>query len=110
MLFTSPEYHEEVWQKIKDATESGRLGCAAKATARSSPLYRASRGLATFVYTYDFEDHPDVARVLAALRELGFTKRLSYKTDADTLEGHYGEGVSIYVSQPGALDFEDRRT
>ncbi len=110
LLFTSPEHHDEVWLKIKDATEAGSLGYAAKTTSRSRPDYRSLRGMLTCVYTYDFEDHGDLRRVLAELRRLGFTARLSYKTDEDTLEGHYGKGTSAYVSQPGSLDFEDRRS
>ena len=48
-------------------------------------------------------------RLLVALRELGFTARLSYKTDADTLTFNYGPGTALYVSQPDSLDFENRR-
>jgi hypothetical protein len=47
---------------------------------------------------YDFEDRDNVRRVLATLRELGFTQRLAYKTDTDTADLLYGEGVSTYVS------------
>jgi hypothetical protein len=106
MVFCSPAYHAEVWGKIKAGTEAGTLGDAAKTVPPLVP----QRALLTCVYTYDYEDHEDVCRVLGALRELGFSGRLNYKRDADTgLNGIYGEGASIYVSQPGTLDFEDRR-
>ncbi len=110
MLFSSPEYHAQVWEQIKTATEAGTLGISAKTTSRDRPDYRLMRGMLTCVYTCDYEDHDDVKRVLVALRELGFEQRLSYKTDEDTLSGRYGEGVSIYVSPQGSRDFEDRRT
>jgi len=140
MVFTSPEYHAEVWEKLKAATKAGELGTAAKTAGdddgrlkfaldlyakrvaageqeRSDAMdnlakFQArikTRALLTCIYTHDFEDHDDVRRVLLALRRLGFNGRLSYKRDLDTLEGHYSDGVSIYVSQPGSLDFEDRR-
>ena len=48
-----------------------------------------------------------VRRVLVALDQAN--SRLSYKCDADTLGGCYGEGVATYVSQAGSLDFEHRR-
>lgn len=140
MVFTSAEYHAEVWEKLKAATKAGELGTAAK-TARAEDWDRLkvaldkyaervasveprmaamdtlakayersrSRALLTCIYTHDFEDHDDVRRVLVALRGLGFSGRLSYKRDLDTLEDNYSDGVSIYVSQPGSLDFEDRR-
>jgi hypothetical protein len=110
MLFSPTADHDDVWAKIRRTTEAGELGCAAKAaTARPNGLQTSSRALVTCVYTYDFEDLDDVRRVLVALRRLGFGGRLSYKTDSDTLQGRYGRGVATYVSQPGSLDFEDRR-
>lgn len=125
MLFCSSEYDDEDWAKIKAATEAGMLGVAAKTAPKAgkiSPaqwetlktLYphvtdRFETAKLTCVYTYDLNDHDDIRRVLVALRELGFTGRLSYKTDADTGKGNYSEGVSVYVSQPGSMDFEDRR-
>ena len=104
LLFASSAYHDEVWSKIKDATEAGRLGYAAKTTSRSRPDYRVLKSMVTCVLTYDFEDRDNVRRVLATLRELGFTQRLAYKTDADTADLLYGEGVSTYVSPKGSLE------
>jgi hypothetical protein len=59
------------------------------------------------VYTRDWQDRDDVRRVLGALRELGVSWRLAYKTDEATGAGVYGRGSSIYVSQPGSRDFKD---
>ncbi len=41
------------------------------------------------VYTYDWTDFEDVTRVRNELMILGFTQKLGYKTDADTLSGKY---------------------
>ena len=110
LLFTPIDAHDEVWSKIRAATEAGELGYAAKAaTSRKNELQARSGALLTCVYTYDFDDHDDVRRVLEALRKLGFVGRLSYKADIDTRKGTYGKGAAIYVSQPGSLNFEDRR-
>jgi hypothetical protein len=110
MLFTNPAEHDDVWTKIRDATVAGELGCAAKAaTAKGHPLQGDSRALLTCVYTYDYEDLEDVGRVLVALRNLGFMRRISYKTDNDTRAGKYGKGSAIYVAQPESMDFADRR-
>jgi hypothetical protein len=37
------------------------------------------------VYTYDHNDESDVRRVRQALRDLGFTAKIPYKTDEATL-------------------------
>jgi hypothetical protein len=47
--------------------------------------------------------------VLARLRELGFTWRLSYKEDNATLQLQYGRGAALYVSQADSLGFSQRR-
>jgi hypothetical protein len=110
MLFTPGDARDEVWAKIRTATEAGDLGYAAKAaTARSNALSVSPRVLLTCVYTYDCEDQSDVTPVLVGLRELGFAGRLSYKSDAATLEGTYGSGSAMYVAQPGSLDIGERR-
>ncbi len=110
MLFTPKDDHDEVWAKIRTATEAGELGCAAKAaTAKSNALSVSNRVLLTCVYTYDYEDRDDVTRVLTRLRELGFVGRLSYKTDAATIEGTYGKGSAMYVAQPNSVDIGERR-
>ena len=110
MVFTSPSYHEEVWGKIKAATEAGELGFESKTPNPENAFYPFLRSMLTCVYTYDFEDIDDVRRVLVALRRLDLMNaRLSYKRDADTISGWHGQGVASFVSQPRSLDIEDRR-
>ena len=110
LVFVQAADVDAVWEKVSAATLSGQLGLAAKvATAWQNPLARSSKRVIC-VYTYDFSDHEDVARVLVALRDLGFKERLSYKTDFDTLAGRYGSGAATYVSQPDQLTFEIRRS
>ncbi|WP_420705738.1 putative phosphothreonine lyase domain-containg protein [Streptomyces sp. NRRL F-5630] len=50
------------------------------------------------IYTQDWRDIEDVQRVLTALRALGIADVLLYKTDSDTLNGHYGTGASTFVA------------
>jgi hypothetical protein len=110
MVFTSPPYQEEVWGKIKAATETGQLGFESKTPNVENRFYPFLRSMLTCVYTHDFEDVADVRRVLVAARGLDLMNaRLSYKRDADTIGGWYGQGVATYVSQPQSLDFDDRR-
>jgi Domain of unknown function (DUF1917) len=109
LVFTPPDSHDEAWDKIRAATELGELGYAAKAATALQGRVNRAGALVTCVYTYDYEDHDDVQRVLAALRGLGIEGRLSYKSDEATSQGTYGRGTAIYVSQPGSSDFEDRR-
>lgn len=100
LLFVPSKNVDEIWRKIKKAVEDGELGNEAKvATAKQSPL-SSSDAKVICVYTYDYEDQKDVMRIRQRLREMGFTKPLSYKTDVDTLSGKYSfttrERISRY--------------
>jgi hypothetical protein len=111
IVYVAPENHDAVWKKVKAATKKGNLGVSAKAaTAKPNGLGGDSQAKAVIVYTADFEDQDDIRRVLRGLRLIGITGRLPYKKDSDTLEGRYGKGTAIYVSQPGSEDYEDRRS
>jgi hypothetical protein len=106
MLFPYTEDLDSTWATIRDATAAGTLGTAAKAaTARENPLASTDTSKLICVYTRDHRDIEDVRRVLARLRDLGFTHRLSYKTDDDTISGKYGSGASLYTSQPNTTTF-----
>ena len=106
VLECAHDVHEETWRTVKSATRSGSLGFAARTTVTNDSTSRP----VTLVYTYDFEDHDDVLRVLGALRALGFAERLAYASGEDTAGRPYAEDATIYVSEPGASSFEDRRS
>jgi hypothetical protein len=77
------------WEKIKQATIEGRLGCSAKvATSMRGPLRDRLKSRVICVYTYDWTDADDVHRVREVLRELGIKRPIVYKADADTLQGN----------------------
>jgi hypothetical protein len=72
------------------AVKEGRLGPQAKvATARPNSLAKKAGKHVICVHTQDADDREDVLRVREELRRLGFTAKISYKTDAATLEGMY---------------------
>jgi len=101
LVFVPVEQVDEVWEVVKAATESGKLGdCSKVATMRANPNARDPRKKVICIYTYDSDDRADVRRVRQALRELGFTERLAYKTDQSTREGRYRKrgdrGISKY--------------
>ncbi|KAL1844110.1 hypothetical protein VTJ49DRAFT_4962 [Mycothermus thermophilus] len=106
MLFPAPGYVNEVWAKIAQATAAGTLGVAAKVDTRIPSQGEKERVIC--VYTRDFRDKDDVARVLNRLRELelvrpGEGQQLYYKSDAWTELGIYrgnswGISPSLYSS------------
>ncbi len=51
------------------------------------------------VYTYDHTDEADVMRVRQRLKELGYTRKLPYKTDAATYAGLYRATTGGRVSK-----------
>ena len=103
MLFIKTAEIDEWWEKIKSATESGRLGSSAKvATMKPNPNTVANDSRLICVYTYDLDDEHDCSRVrqatsrFQARRDLGVTWKIPYKTDADTYAGKYAKnGVRV---------------
>ena len=85
LLFVNTQDIDEVWAKIKQATEEGRLGQGSKvATAKPNRNEVDPRKKVICVYTYDWTDEADVRKVREELRQLGFAGKISYKSDNDT--------------------------
>ena len=90
LIFVYDKKVNDVWAKIKKATEEGKLGNSSKvATAKPNPLAGKSEAKVICVYTYDWTDERDVRRVREELRKLGITNKIPYKADEDTLSGKY---------------------
>ena len=90
LIFVCREDVDEVWAKVKRATEDGRLGDSSKvATAKPNPHAANPNKKVICVYTYDWTDEKDVQRVRDELRRLGITSKIPYKADEDTLAGKY---------------------
>lgn len=109
MLFIPDVAINEAWDIIRTAVEEGKLGDSAKvATAKPNPNARDKNIKLICVYTYDAEDKEDVLRILQALRDLGFSQGLTYKTDEATLAGEYSFNtagpVSLYYAPKGAVE------
>jgi hypothetical protein len=101
LIFVPLDELDDAWAKIKKATEEGLLGDSSKsATALPNPNAVAPTKQVICVYTYDSEDREDVMRVRQALRDLGFTRPIPYKTDKATLERRYQvrghQRISLY--------------
>ncbi|KAH6649651.1 hypothetical protein F5144DRAFT_616753 [Chaetomium tenue] len=83
MLFPEPEHVDEIWAKVAMATVNGELGIAAKVATR----VEAEKARLVCVYTSDFRDKDDVARVLNTMRELELVrpsgKQVYYKSAYD---------------------------
>ena len=89
-MFVRNENVDEVWEKIKKATEEGKLGDSAKvATAKPNPNATNSDTKVICVYTYDWADERDVKRIREEIRNLGITNKIPYKADEATLSGKY---------------------
>lgn len=69
MLFPSPEIVNRTWRLVADATASGELGIAAKVATDDGGGEGKARLIG--VYTGDFSDREDVARVVRRMREMG---------------------------------------
>lgn len=94
LIFVSRSRVDALWDAIRRAVESGRLGHAAKvSTALPDPLSPDPKKHMICVYTPNEEDAADVRRVRAVLRGLGVTWKIPYKSDAVARAGQY-EGMA----------------
>ena len=100
LIFVALRDLDQTWKLIKKETEEGLLGiCAKTATAKENPIAQSSAAKVICVYTYDAADEDDVIRVRERLRQIGFTKKLHYKTNEATLAGKYAHSVPGKVSK-----------
>jgi hypothetical protein len=88
LIFVRRGSVDKVWGRIRQATEAGQLGIAAKVST-SRPSGYKSLNHVICVYTHDFRDKANVGEVLRRLREIGITGKLYYKSDQVTLGGVY---------------------
>ncbi|KAK0611126.1 hypothetical protein B0T14DRAFT_571047 [Immersiella caudata] len=91
MLFPESWRVNEVWEAVAHGTARNELGIVAKVETKG-PTEKKERLIC--VYTYDFRDKGDVARVLNRLRQLELVRhggrQVYYKCDAWTEIGIYG--------------------
>jgi hypothetical protein len=92
LIFVSRSRIDALWDDVRRAVTSGRLGHAAKvSTALPNPLSRDPKKHVICVYTADEADAADVRRVRDGLRALGVTWKIPYKSDAATGAGQYDD-------------------
>jgi hypothetical protein len=100
LIFVPSEEVDEVWARVKSATENGLLGERAKvATAKPNPNAKNPSTRVICIYTYDSADEADVRRIREELPKLGFTGRIPYKTNGDTFAGKYASRGHRHISK-----------
>ena len=94
MIFVNRTRVDALWEAIRREVVAGRLGHAAKvSTALPDPLSPDPKKHMICVYTPDEDNAEDVRRVRGALRALGVTWKIPYKSDAAARAGQY-EGMA----------------
>jgi len=94
LIFVSRTRVDALWDAIRRGVERGRLGYAAKvSTALPDPLSPDPKKHMIGVYTANEDDAADVRRVRGALRGMGVTWKIPYKSDAPARAGQY-EGMA----------------
>ncbi len=100
LIFAPITQIDDIWIKIKLATEEGKLGSSAKvSTAKPNPNSTDAKKSVICVYTYDWTDKDDVMRIRQRLRELGIISKIPYKADQDTLKGKYANKGDKRISK-----------
>lgn len=78
LIFVNKTKIEQLWKKIKEATETGKLGSESK-------VFTFNRNeWIICVYTYDGTDHTDKNHIREELRAMGIINEIRYKTDRET--------------------------
>ena len=72
---------DELWSRIKAATESGELGYKAKVATRPAADKQHPDARLICIRTYDADDSSDIARIEAKLRDLGIDGDIPYVRD-----------------------------
>ena len=88
LIFVPRESVDEVWERIRQATEIGGLGIASKVSTSRPSGYKSADHVIC-VYTHDFRDKANAGEVLKGLRRIGIKGKLYYKSDQATLSGVY---------------------
>jgi hypothetical protein len=90
LVFADIKEIDDIWAKIKTATENGLLGGSSKvSTAKPNPNAVNKNKKVVCVYTYDYTDKDDVMRIREEMRKIGILSKIPYKTDKATLKGEY---------------------
>lgn len=96
LFFVAEKFIDDTWRNVKKAVEDGKLWKHAKV----STAWRSKGNVYVIcVYTYDYEDESDVMKIRDYLREMGFKRPVSYKSDEQTLSGIYSDissGFALY--------------
>jgi hypothetical protein len=90
LFFVQERFIDDTWANVKKEVESGKLWENAKV---STALMSGGGVYVICVYTYDHQDVTDVMAIRERLREMGFKRSASYKTDEQTLEGKYSDNM-----------------
>jgi len=83
LIETTTAEVDDLWAKIRQATEEGHLGYKSKVSTSPARGQANASARQLVVRTYDADDVADVTRVEAALRELGITN-LHYERIAES--------------------------
>ena len=73
LIETTTAEVDDLWAKIRQATEEGRLGYKSKVSTSPTKGQADASARLIVVRTYDADDLADMARIEAALHELGMT-------------------------------------
>jgi hypothetical protein len=88
LVFGEPDRIDKIWMAVRVATETGLLGGYSQvSTSREGPQTVDRNRRVIMVHTYDSDDLGDVTRIRTALRGLGATEKIPYKTDEKSRQG-----------------------
>lgn len=85
-LVRPPETIDKAWIEVLALVSTGAVICA-KVSTHQGVRFGGYAGHVICVYTRNWRARKDVMRVREVLRSVGFTERLRYKRDIETVRG-----------------------
>lgn len=95
LLFASLRNIDEVWTKVKKATEDGLLGAHSKvSTHHRLQLLQNPTGAVICVYVDGNDNKAERLRIHKNLVDMGFPASMPFKPDEATLRGEYSKKIA----------------
>lgn len=95
LIFISEQYINDIWNKIKIATNQEELSIGSKVSTKRQINEKIASNYVICIYTEDYRDKENVKYVLQQLRKIGIIHILYYKADSTTLQGIYSSNTPL---------------
>lgn len=88
-MFVPPDHIDAACKAIEHRIQAGELGISGKVSTGGLRPHAKDDSYVIIVYAADWRDLDDLRRMLRVIRNAGFTSRIYFKRDVESLAGEY---------------------